>query len=544
MSVTRRDLLTTVLGASVAQAACTKPRVTRDIPGCLVDQFLQRGHLLRQPMPSASGDNVQQVDVAIVGAGVAGLSAAWRLRNAGLQVKVFELDDVCGGTARSGHNAIGAFPWGAHYLPAPLRAQGPVTRLLTEMGVMTGIDEQGQPEYLESALVQDPEERLFYKGLWYEGLYLRAGASADDLAQLARFNQMMQTFAAAKDSKGRKAFEVPLELGSDDAEFTQLDKLSMAQWLESNGFTSPRLTWMVDYGCRDDYGGTAAHISAYAGIWYFAARQSGEERNEGFLSWPEGNGKLVAHLLGTLPPETLARNTVVHTVTPSMLGGGEVDCLETLTLKPLRFLARQVIVACPQYVAAHIIQPWRVSPPAFLKAFTYSPWVVANVSVSQSPAGRGFPLAWDNVLYQSKSLGYVSSAHQSSRAQHWGPNVLTWYYPVCEDDNVMARKRLLSTSFEDWRDVVVSDLSHAHRDIARTIESIEVLRWGHAMVRPSPNFLFGAERPAAQAAIAEAIHFAHSDLGGMALFETANWHGVRAAEAVLARLGRASSSWL
>jgi hypothetical protein len=40
------------------------------------------------------------------------------------------------------------------------------------------------------------------------------------------------------------------------------------------------------------------------------------------------------------------------------------------------------------------------------------------------------------------------------------------------------------------------------------------------------------------------LHFAHSDLGGLALFEEANWHGVRAAEAVLRGLGRDVTSWL
>ena len=39
-----------------------------------------------------------------------------------------------------------------------------------------------------------------------DGLYLRAGASADDLAQLKRFDGQMDSFAAARDAKGRKAF--------------------------------------------------------------------------------------------------------------------------------------------------------------------------------------------------------------------------------------------------------------------------------------------------------------------------------------------------
>ncbi|MFY0572955.1 hypothetical protein ACN28S_00020 [Cystobacter fuscus] len=67
----------------------------------------------------------------------------------------------------------------------------------------------------------------------------------------------MNAFAAARDGRGRKAFAVPTALSSDDAEWTALDKLSFARWLEAEGFRSPRLKWLVDYACRDDYGTTA-----------------------------------------------------------------------------------------------------------------------------------------------------------------------------------------------------------------------------------------------------------------------------------------------
>ncbi len=543
MNLTRRDVLATFLGATVAESACRHKDARLDIPGSLVDTFLKTGHLLRTgPLPTAS--TIVPIDVAIVGAGVAGLSAAWRLQNAGLQVRLFELDSHLGGTAKSGSNTVGAFPWGAHYLPAPLDNRGPVARLLRQMDVLLGTDEKGSPQYLESALVQDPEERLFFRGQWYEGLYLRAGASEDDLAQLQRFNALMQSFAASVDDGGRKAFQVPLELGSVSGEFTSLDTLTMAQWLDSQHFTSSRLRWLVDYGCRDDYGACADTVSAWAGIWYFAARQLGDERSDGFLSWPQGNGKLCEALAVGTPTDWLMRNTLVHTVTPEVDGSVTVDAIDSVTQMPTRLRAKQVILACPRYVAAQVVQPWRQQRPAFIDAFTYSPWVVANMTVSTNPTGRGFPLAWDNVFYQSKSLGYVSSNHQRARAHPGGKNVLTWYFPLTGSDATAERKKLLATTYEDWRAIVVADLSLAHPGIAASIERIEVLRWGHGMIRPVPGFLFGGQRTRAQAPLNDVIHFAHSDLGGLALFEEANWHGVRAAEAVLRAFSIDKASWL
>jgi protoporphyrinogen oxidase len=542
---TRRDLFAGFLGVAVANAACRTKRARATVPGSLVDRVAPVGHLLRGPPPPLATEDTRVLDVLVVGGGAAGLSAAWRLAGAGVDAfQVVELDEAVGGTARGGQNAVSGFPWGAHYLPAPLSASGPVPRLLRELGVLTGVDARGQPELAEDALVQEPEERLFFRGSWYEGLYLRAGASADDLAQLARFQAAMSRFAAATDSKGRKAFDVPMEKGSDDAEWTALDRLSMAEWLAQEGYTSSRLLWLVDYACRDDYGASPREISAWAGIWYFAARQTGEEKNDGYLSWPEGNGRLVRHLAEATGRARVTPNVLIHTVEP-VPGSTELYAhgLDAVTKKPLRFRARQVVLAAPRFVAGHVVAAFRKERPAWLDAFRYSPWVVANLTLSERPRSRGFPLSWDNVFYESKSLGYVVATHQRLKADEHGPTVLTWYYPLAGDDVTAERTRLLSTGYEDWEAVVMADLMPTHQGLEPLVERLEVMRWGHAMVRPRPGFVFGGARTQAAASLG-ALHFAHTDLGGLALFEEANWHGVRAAEAALAGLGRTPESWL
>lgn len=475
----------------------------------------------------------------IVGGGVAGLSAAWRLRGAGLgDFALLELDPVLGGTARHGQNAVSAYPWGAHYLPAPLSAAGPVPRLLTELGVMTGVDERGRPQMAEEAMVAEPDERLYFKGSWYDGLYLRAGASRDDLQQLARFEAEMASFAAAKDGKGRRAFDVPVARGSDDAEWAQLDKLSMAQWLASRGFTSPRLLWLVDYGCRDDFGATAADVSAWAGIWYFAARHEGDA-SASFLTWPEGNGALVKQLSAGLPASATHTGTLVHGL--ERINERWVAHAIGPNGAPVAVGARQVVLACPRFIAVRLLDEWRERPPEFARAFRYGPWAVANVTLAELPQGRGAPIAWDNVLYESKSLGYVVATHQRPRARAVGPTVVTWYYPLTGSNERAERERLLGTSYADWERVVMADLSLPH---AVKAERIELMRWGHAMVRPAVGFMWGGARQAAQASLHDSLHFAHSDLGGMALFEEANHFGVLAAERALAALGRPSMSWL
>src|SRR5207253_2989181 len=136
-----------------------------------------------------------------------------------------------------------------------------------------GTTEDGEPVYAEQVLCRDPQERLYAYGQWHEGLYLREGASAEDRRQHRAFFREVDRWVAFRDGRGRRAFALPAAAGSDDPEVTALDRESMADWLARRGFTSKRLLWLVDYGCRDDYGARPADVSAWAGLFYFASRR-------------------------------------------------------------------------------------------------------------------------------------------------------------------------------------------------------------------------------------------------------------------------------
>jgi hypothetical protein len=204
--------------------------------------------------------------------------------------------------------------------------------------------------------------------------------------------------------------------------------------------------------------------------------------------------------------------------------------------------ARRVIYAAPHYQTKHSIRDYRDRLPAHLNEFDCSPWLVANLTLKERPAlqqRRDFPLAWDNVLYESKSLGYVAATHQ--RGLDRGPTVFTYYYPLCKPDAREERRNLLATGWQEWADVVLSDLSRAHPDIRALTEQLDIMRWGHAMIRPKPGFIWGGARQAAAKPYRN-IHFAHSDLSGIPLFEEAFDNGLRAAEEILAAFGRQTVS--
>ena len=61
-----------------------------------------------------------------------------------------------------------------------------------------------EPEHVNSC--RDPEERVFYKGRWYEGLYLHVGASEEDKGQYAEFQKQVDFWVNWRDSQGKRAF--------------------------------------------------------------------------------------------------------------------------------------------------------------------------------------------------------------------------------------------------------------------------------------------------------------------------------------------------
>lgn len=524
--LSRRDVLH---GAVVTGALATAGCSTSTMPGQLGGADLERGHRLRdRRFPPPASDAIEEMPLVIAGGGIAGLAAGWRLAEAGFwDFTLLELEDQIGGNARSGSNAISAFPLGAHYLPVPNREAGALRHMLRAFEMIVG-DDAGAPVFDPYQLCADLEERLLWRGRWQEGLVPRTGLSAAEKAHWHAFDTAMANFKKAIGSDGRPAFAIPSAYSSQDGKFTALDRESFAQWMDGKGWTSGPLRAYVRYCCRDDYGTEPEQVSAWAGIHYFAGRRGWAAHDDGDreLTWPEGNGRLVAMMTRRFPQNIRSGQTVFQV--REVEGGALVDSFDHKRQQSRRLKAKTVILAMPDFIASRVQGSARPS-------MSYVPWIVANVSVAKRPAGKGTPLAWDNVSTAGDSLGYVVATHQTSSGSD-GPTVLTWYLPLSEMKPADARELLLERSLAEWQAIVQADLLAMNPDLAGAIISIDVWRWGHAMVQPKPGFLTDAARLAAIAARPPILR-AHSDLSGLSLFEEAHYHGVVAAEQALSHLG-------
>ncbi len=530
-NLSRRELLGLLIGAhATAYVGCSTSSLP--IEGQLLSPEFVVGHRIRDGFkPMIPAGNTKQPEVVIVGGGIAGLTAAWRLLRGGINDFVLlEIEAVPGGTARGGRFEQFAFPWGAHYVPTPLKENALLVNLLTEMKVVTATNEHGEPIVAEQYLCREPHERVFADGQWFEGLYPFAGASHDDLQQLHSFRRVIDEWISRRDELGRRMFAIPISTASDCDEVTALDKISMSDWMHENGWTSPRLRWLVDYSCRDDYGLTIEQTSAWAGLFYFGSRtQHPSDPSPEMITFPEGNAAIVKYLSDCIGDRIRYSHAVYDIQVGTDTQRPIVSVLDYNRDGLVMYKPNRVIFAAPQFVAPYLIRDFEAHSHRSTQSFRYGSWLVANVHLRDRPTEKSMPMCWDNVIYGSKSLGYVTSTHQTG-LDH-GATVITWYYPLTDDGKV-SRQQLLSLSWNDWSEMIVADLRYAHPDIEPLISTIDIMRWGHAMIQPRPGFVWSDARRDASKPFGR-IHFANTDLSGIALLEEAFAHGVRAADEIL-----------
>ncbi len=254
------------------------------------------------------------------------------------------------------------------------------------------------------------------------------------------------------------------------------------------------------------------------------------------MTWPDGVGHVVSYLTDYLQ-DHLITGAAVKDIAQDKHGTKTIYQLSAkgsfgAPADSYAIESKAVICALPQFVCAKVIDERRQQQPKFLNAFTYSPWVVANIKLADIKVlAAAAPVSWDNVSQNSHSLGYVVATHQTLNAVP-GPVNITYYLPVTEIEPHTARTALFDIPLETWRSHIVKDLSAMHPTIASSVEAIELWLWPHGMIRPTPGFITGTDRQDAEKPLGK-IYFAHSDLSGMSLFEEAQYQGVQAATMAL-----------
>lgn len=520
-----------ITGGIFLNGCLSKIKSKYNIKGTLNGPNSKAGHILRDKVKLPKATAFRKIKTLIIGSGISGLSAArWLQKNGEKDFEIIELENHPGGNSHYGSNKTSYYPLGAHYITVANNDDVLLIDFLKEINVITHF-ENNIPYYNDYFLTFEPEERLLINGEWQDGLIPDFGVPAKDKKQIEDFLAFVSKMKNTKGNDGKFLFNIPISSSSTDKTYRELDKIPFKNYLEEKGYTSKYLLWYLNYACKDDYGRKLDQVSAWAGLHYFASRRGNAANAEqnAILTWPEGNGWIMKQLAGKLK-DHIKTSTLCYNI--NLMENGNIlatvynpDTNITETIE-----SEKIILSSPQFVNNQLLK--NLHRPIDYSRFSYSPWLIANITINELPQSKGKGLCWDNVAYNTASVGYVNSAQQHLKISE-DKKVITYYLPLCDFEPAVARLAAFSRNYEQWLDIVIPELEIIHPEITQAIENIDFWVWGHGMIAPTKNFIWSENLEKARAPIENKIFFAHSDLSGISIFEEAFHQGIEAAKQVL-----------
>ena len=419
---------------------------------------------------------------------------------------MLELETVPGGTSRSGHSSLTAYPWGAHYVPVPMAENRSLIAILREMGVIERLDADGDADRRAnniSAAIRASECSATEPGK-RESILRRARprSDLDELQRLPRGNRTLGRVARRQGPPGvrhsggdrfrRSRSDGPrldLDVRVDPAPRLDLAATALAGRL----FVPGRLR-------RDE-----RQTSAWAGLFYFASRVGGADgESQPLITWPEGNGRIVQHLADKVRRATplRPRGRRRRAEKGSRHRGVEIAAVDVQTGEAVGFRAQRAVFAAPQFLAPYLIRDLpedrkRSCPRVPIQSLAGRQSASARAA---APNGLSLVLGQRRLRQPITGLrdGHAPNGHRlrSDRADVVRRAVRR---RLCRSvpNSFGGPAATFDLTWAEAAEIVLSDLEPAHPEIRSLVERLDVMKWGHAMVRPRTGFVFSPARQTA-----------------------------------------------
>ena len=513
-NLNRRHFL--VAGSGLLLNACDTQNKT-NLTGDFLGANFKDGHQLRNNRPWPAPTQFKKSNHLILGAGIAGLAACRALDQQNKDdYYLIDLESIPGGNSKSTQIHGIHCPLGAHYLPTPSNEAPELLEFLAQLKL--GQYQQGKWLWDERHLCHSPQERLYYQNEWHYGLLPPAPPNSYLQQQYLLFAQLIQ-------SAMQEHWAIPSYQASWGQLQNSLIGLTMRQYLQQNGITAAELVWYLNYCCLDEYGAGIDHVSAWAGVHYFAARhgftapgQENASHQDAVLTWPQGNAYLSEAMSSTLKDRFKGKELILKV--NELKNEVEVDTLNIATQVVTRWTCKSCIVALPVHITQKIMNQTIGFLSEAAQLTQHSAWLVANLYLPTPLFEKTkVQLSWDNVIYGSNNLGYVNANHQNLNLPNkQQANVLTFYQALGPEKN--TKQILLEQSWLNCAQQILSQLTLAHPDLAQKCTELFITRYGHAMAVPNrQNLTFLRTVP--KVPTTKRIAFAHSDWAGYSIFEEA-----------------------
>ena len=381
----------------------------------------------------------RRCDVAIIGGGVSGLSAAWFLRS--MNFALLEKESHWGGNAYLQDYQGQDFANGAAFDEFGSESY----QLMKELGVTLLPINSSDSSIVLGKLVPDT---------W--------GAGLDELPYSAAVRESFKKFK-------RDALAMDIRRN-----MKQLDREPFTKHLAS--YAPEVKQWWDNYG-PSNWGADAANTSAYVGL--------DELRNiteDSIVTLPGGNGvhtrKLSEVLLAKYKDQMLGQATVIAVEQ-------EKDSVRVTFLhegKILALAARFVVMASPKYITSKIVSGMPDEQHDAMDQIRYCPYPVINLIFDK----QVYNCSYDTWCPGNTFTDFIVADWTVRNQPGYHPkfNILTFYAPMPE----RSRSKLLS--LDGCRDIAASALRDFQKLLPEfNVDPVEVhiFRRGHPMFISSPG---------------------------------------------------------
>jgi len=439
-----------------------------------VHNDMQVGHRLFASPPPKS-EKTLPTDTLIVGGGIAGLSAAVALMAGKRDFLVCELSDRWGGTSGAVAYKKLHIAQGAHYeLQYPAHFDEALLGFWEDLAVIEFNKKTAHWEFIDEQFIIDGNK---------EGRTWNGKSYRDDVLPNTTESK---TFLAFIEGLFLGKMCLPTRLLAP--EFYSLNTFTFSIYLKKHfPAMSANLLRAIDYQMLDDYGGTAAQVSALAGVYYYGSHAYTADENVVF-SPPQGNYYFIEKMLAKIPVETRLLNRLIYKIIPQKVGF-KVEVLNTQTHTIETIDTKNIIYAGQKHALKHIFPQ---DFPLFQQT-EQAPWLVVNV-VLHKPLDK--PVFWQNEVIKENQvfLGFVNSL-----AQHADNQVLSAYYCLKSTDRVKLADVEEKKAY--WANYTLQGIADYFQmkttDLTEQVAHVFIQVMGHAMAIPTPNFLlndFNAKR--------------------------------------------------